>query len=227
MFLPQISSFHEPHTTNHYTTPQPLFGWDASFRPENIGSRLPHMWDACSLSPFSIRYKKTSQLKLWRKLLCYLEISFSSRNNLQFNQEGYLGRDGCENCGDISVDALCMRVNRSASFVLSTSDQKGPKPQKMLETSYSHKNLLAAKFICWRPTNQNRRLSSRRVFLCPITGSSNPLKKIWHSSQYLGDRIRSLDWSNEEDSYTWTGRSPPTNRHHWISLADSVDWEHA
>lgn len=43
----------------------------------------------------------------------------------------------------LSLDHFfCMRVNRSAPFVLLTLDKKGPKLQKTLPTSYSHKILL-------------------------------------------------------------------------------------
>lgn len=94
---------HQLHTTNHYTAPKVLFGWDSSFRSDTwaLGCLINELRAGFPLFPCVMSNSPLSAIEEFILLLGKVPPAWT---HVQFNKKGYLERDGCENPVDISVE---------------------------------------------------------------------------------------------------------------------------
>ena len=94
---------HKLHTTNHYAAPEVLCGWGASFSSDiwPLGCLIYELRSGFSL--YSCDMYQTPVDAIQDTILRIGEFP-SSWSHVQFNQKGYLERDGCEDPVDLSVE---------------------------------------------------------------------------------------------------------------------------
>ena len=117
---------HEIRTTNYYTAPEVLCGWDASFHSD-IGCLIYEMRAGYHLFATAV---DNPPLEALGQIIDLIGSAPSSWNHVRFDEEGYLDRDGCgtllpmfaasdpSSCINRSV---VLRMNRSV-FLMSTPD---------------------------------------------------------------------------------------------------------
>ena len=126
---------HELHTTNHYTAPEVLFGSDASFCSD-IWALGCLIYEIRAGFPLFVCAINNTPIEAVGEIIVLLGKIPSSWNDVQFNEEGYLERDGCENPVDLSIYPgsypLYEQVNCIVDKQINLPDinigSKGPKP---------------------------------------------------------------------------------------------------
>ncbi len=94
---------HELHTTNHYTAPEVLFGWDSSLRSD-IWALGCLIYEVRAGFPLFLCAMNNKPLNAIEKFILLLGKIPPTWTHVQFNKNGFLERDGCKNPVDISVE---------------------------------------------------------------------------------------------------------------------------
>lgn len=94
---------HELHTTNHYTAPEVLCGWGASLSSDiwPLGCLIYELRSGLTLYACAI---SNTPINAIQQTIMRIGKFPSSWSHVQFNQEGYLERDGREAPLDLSVE---------------------------------------------------------------------------------------------------------------------------
>ncbi len=115
-FFAKSPPSHELHTTNHYTAPKVLCGWDASFSSDiwALGCLIYELRAGYPLYSFAINNMAAGGILETILLIGKIPSPWSQ---VQFNQEGYLERDGCEDPVYISVEPPSCLLHQQVSFI--------------------------------------------------------------------------------------------------------------
>ena len=107
---------HELHTTNHYTAPEVLCGWDASFSSDiwALGCLIYELRSGFPLYACAINNTPVDAIQ---ETILRLGKFPSSWSHVQFNQEGYLERDGCEDPVDLSVELPSCSLHQQVNLI--------------------------------------------------------------------------------------------------------------
>ncbi len=178
-FFIESTPLQEPKYTNYYASPEVLFGWDVTFYSDiwAIGCLIYEMHSGNPLFHLAIQ---NPPLEAVSQIIEVLGVPPELWQSVQFNEDGYLERYGCENPVDLST--------QDESFPLDTLVKNIEAERISLPTTYIQSNGRKES----RRSRKNRRASVR--FRAHIKTDPNILWKPFPS-----DRFAAIDLTEQSD----------------------------